>query len=157
MNCPTCHQETKVIDSRLDERSVRRRRECIGCTSRFTTYERIELSASINKRDGRTEPYDRDKVLDGIRRAGKNRPLVLDQAEAIVGRIEHQLMELGETELTTRTVGELVMNELKAIDAVAYLRFTSVCRSFENVESFARELETLGQKQASFVGQTRGS
>ena len=143
MNCPSCHEETKVIDSRVDERSVRRRRECTGCTSRFTTYERIELSASITKRNGQSEPYDRDKVLDGIRRAGKNRPMVLDQSEAIVGRIEHQLMELGESELTTRTVGELVMSELKAIDAVAYLRFTSVCRSFENVESFARELELL--------------
>src|SRR3989338_9460636 len=105
MNCPTCHQETKVIDSRADERSVRRRRECIGCNSRFTTYERIELSVSITKRDGRTEAYDRAKLLDGIRRAGKNRPNVLDQAEAIVGRIEHQLMELGESELATRTVG----------------------------------------------------
>src|SRR3989338_7691280 len=145
MNCPTCHQETKVIDSRVDERSVRRRRECLGCNSRFTTYERIELSASVTKRDGQSEPYDRAKVLDGIRRAGKNRPVVLEQAEAIVGRIEHQLMELGESELTTRTVGELVMAELKAIDAVAYLRFTSVCRSFENVDSFARELELLGQ------------
>jgi len=143
MNCPSCHQETKVIDSRVDDQSVRRRRECTGCNSRFTTYERVELSGSIVKRDGQTEPYDRRKVLDGIRRAGKNRPVVLDQAEAIAGRIEHQLMELGDADLSTRTVGELVMAELKAIDPVAYLRFTSVCRSFENVDSFARELETL--------------
>ena len=143
MDCPSCHQETKVIDSRVDERSVRRRRECTGCNSRFTTYERIEISTSVTKRDGQSEPYDRAKLLDGIRRAGKNRPVVLEQAEAIVGRIEHQLMELGESELTTRAIGELVMAELKALDPVAYLRFTSVCRSFENVDSFARELEEL--------------
>jgi transcriptional repressor NrdR len=145
MDCPSCHQETKVIDSRVDDRSVRRRRECTGCNSRFTTYERIELSASVTKRDGHSEPYAGAKLLDGIRRAGKNRPVVLEQAEAIVGRIEHQLMELGESELTTRAIGELVMAELKTLDPVAYLRFTSVCRSFENVDSFARELEALGQ------------
>lgn len=145
MNCPSCHAETRVIDSRVDVQSVRRRRECAACTARFTTYERIELSASVTKRDGHNEPYDRAKLLDGIRRAGKNRPLVLEQADAIVGRIEHQLIKLGESELTTRAIGELVMAELKALDPVAYLRFTSVCRSFENVDSFAKELAALGQ------------
>lgn len=144
MNCPSCHKETKVIDSRVDERSVRRRRECTGCNSRFTTYERIELSAAVVKRDGRTEAYDRTKIINGIRRAGKNRAVVLERADAIVGQIEHQLMELGDAEIPAKTIGELVMAELKAIDAVAYLRFTSVCRSFENVDSFARELESLG-------------
>ena len=143
MNCPTCHKETKVIDSRVDEQTVRRRRECIACQTRFTTYERIELSITVQKRNGRTEPYSRIKLLDGLRRAGKNRTIVLENSENIVARIEHKLMQLGDTEVTSKTIGEFVMDELRAIDPVAYLRFTSVCRSFENVESFSKELERL--------------
>ena len=143
MDCPNCHKETKVIDSRVDDQTVRRRRECTACQTRFTTYERIELSITVLKRNGRSEPYSRTKLLDGLRRAGKNRPIVLESADTIVSRIEHQLMQLGDAEVSSRTIGEFVMNELRAIDPVAYLRFTSVCRSFENVESFSRELEQL--------------
>lgn len=145
MNCPTCYKETKVVDSRVDEQTVRRRRECVNCQTRFTTYERVELSMAVRKRDGRVESYDRQKMLGGIRRAGKNRPMVLEHLDELVAKIEHQLMQRGDTEVSSKAIGELVMNELKAIDAVAYLRFTSVCRSFESVESFARELESLSE------------
>jgi transcriptional repressor NrdR len=99
----------------------------------------------VVKRSGQKEPYNRQKVLDGIRRAGKNRPTVIRAIDDVVAKIEHQLMRRGDSEVTSRAIGELVMNELRSLDAVAYLRFTSVCRSFEDVESFARELETLSE------------
>lgn len=144
MDCPHCHAETKVIDSRVDDQSVRRRRECLGCENRFTTYERIELNLLVTKRDGRKEPYDRRKIVDGIRRSGKNRPVVLEQLDDLVNHIEHKLMQRADSEVASRTIGEYVMEALRQVDAVAYLRFTSVCRSFEDVASFAKELEALG-------------
>lgn len=148
MICPTCRKsETRVVDSRDDESVVRRRRECLVCKHRFTTYERIEAPRLfVVKKDGRREQYSRDKVLTGLRRACEKRPVSDGQMEDIIAGIERDLFARGENEVPASLVGEKLMEALKALDPVAYIRFASVYRSFRDVESFAAELAELRAK-----------
>jgi transcriptional repressor NrdR len=143
--CPTCRKsETRVVDSRDDESVVRRRRECLTCKHRFTTYERIEAPRLfVVKKDGRREQYARDKILTGLRRACEKRPVSDAQMEDIVAALERELFARGENEVPASLVGEKLMEALKAIDPVAYIRFASVYRSFRDVESFQAELAEL--------------
>jgi transcriptional repressor NrdR len=143
--CPTCRKsETRVVDSRDDESVVRRRRECLVCKHRFTTYERIEAPRLfVVKKDGRREQYTRDKILTGLRRACEKRPVSDAQMEDIVAAIERELFARGENEVPASLVGEKLMEALKALDPVAYIRFASVYRSFRDVESFQAELAEL--------------
>jgi transcriptional repressor NrdR len=143
--CPTCRKsETRVVDSRDDESVVRRRRECLVCKHRFTTYERIEAPRLfIVKKDGRREQYTRDKILTGLRRACEKRPVSDGQMEDIVAGIERELFTRGENEVPASLVGEKLMEALKTLDPVAYIRFASVYRSFRDVESFQAELAEL--------------
>ncbi len=145
MICPTCRKsETRVVDSRDDESVVRRRRECLVCKHRFTTYERIEAPRLfVVKKDGRREQYSRDKVLTGLRRACEKRPVSDGQMEDIIAGIERELFARGENEVPASLVGEKLMEALKTLDPVAYIRFASVYRSFRDVESFQAELAEL--------------
>ncbi len=140
MRCPRCgHLEDRVIDSRQSREgdSIRRRRECEGCGARFTSYERIEQPVPlIIKRDGRREAYQRDKLLAGLRRACEKRPVSSDAIEALVDRVEARLAETGDPEVPSRTLGDVVMAELETFDQVAWLRFASVYRSFQEVGEF---------------------
>jgi transcriptional repressor NrdR len=143
--CPHCRKnETRVVDSRDDDNSVRRRRECLGCKHRFTTYERMEAPRLfVVKKDGRREQYSRDKVLSGLRRACEKRPVSEAQMEEIVAGIERELFARGENEVPGALIGEKVMEALKRVDGVAYVRFASVYRDFRDVESFQAELAEL--------------
>src|SRR5271154_508895 len=145
MICPTCRKsETRVVDSRDDESVVRRRRECLACKHRFTTYERMESPRLfVVKKDGRREQYSREKILAGLRRACEKRPISEAQMEDVVAGIESELFARGENEVPASLVGEKLMEALKAIDPVAYIRFASVFRSFRDVESFQAELAEL--------------
>jgi transcriptional repressor NrdR len=143
--CPTCRNgDTRVVDSRDDESVVRRRRECLTCKHRFTTYERMESPRIfVVKKDGRREQYDRDKILAGLRRACEKRPISEAQMEDLVGTIERELFARGENEVPGSLIGEKVMEALKRLDPVAYIRFASVYRQFRDVESFQAELAEL--------------
>jgi transcriptional repressor NrdR len=147
VKCPFCRDlENKVIDSRLSKEGdvIRRRRECLQCTRRFTTYERAEEAFPlIVKKDGRREPFDRMKIVAGLKRACEKRPVGIEAIEAVVDRIERGLQERGEKELPSSTIGEALMQELHGLDKVAYVRFASVYRSFEDIGEFMEELETL--------------
>ncbi len=147
MKCPFCRDlENKVIDSRLSKEGdvIRRRRECLQCTRRFTTYERAEEAFPlIVKKDGRREPFDRMKIVAGLKRACEKRPVGIEAIEAVVDRIERALQERGEKELPSSTIGEALMRELHGLDKVAYVRFASVYRSFEDIGEFMEELQTL--------------
>ncbi len=147
MRCPFCGaQDTKVIDSRLsgDGDQVRRRRECLQCTERFTTYESAELNLPrVVKRDGSRVPFDSRKLSSGILRALEKRPVEAEQIEPALGRINHKLVASGEREIPSRKIGELVMEELRNLDQVAYVRFASVYRKFEDVNAFREEIEKL--------------
>jgi transcriptional repressor NrdR len=147
MQCPFCdHIETKVIDSRLaaDGSQIRRRRECLSCGERFTTFETAELlMPRIIKSDGSREPFDESKLKHGMIKALEKRPISSEAIDESVGRINHKLRVLGEREVPARTVGELVMDELRHLDEVAYVRFASVYRSFQDVEAFRDEIERL--------------
>jgi transcriptional repressor NrdR len=147
MQCPFCgHIETKVIDSRLaaDGSQIRRRRECLRCGERFTTFETAELlMPRIIKSDGSREPFDESKLKHGMIKALEKRPISSEAIDQAVGRINHKLRVLGEREVLARTVGELVMDELRHLDEVAYVRFASVYRSFQDVEAFRDEIERL--------------
>ncbi|MGH7707491.1 MAG: transcriptional regulator NrdR [Vulcanimicrobiaceae bacterium] len=145
MICPACQKsETRVVDSRDDESVVRRRRECLGCKHRFTTYERMEAPRLyVVKKDGRREQYNREKVLSGLHRACEKRPVSQAQMEEIVATLERELFSRGESEVPTTLIGEKLMEALKQIDKVAYIRFASVYRSFRDVESFQAELAQL--------------
>ena len=147
MKCPFCScVENKVIDSRLSQGDevTRRRRECEGCTRRFTTYERIELVLPmVVKKDARRESFDRLKVMAGLRRACEKRPVAWDKLEQVVDKIERQLAESGEKEIDSSHIGEEVMRELKELDQVAYVRFASVYRSFKDIHEFMAELSHL--------------
>ena len=145
MICPTCRKsETRVVDSRDDENVVRRRRECLVCKHRFTTYERIEAPRLfVVKKDGRREQYAREKILTGLRRACEKRPVGDAQMEEIVAGLERDLFARGENEVPASLVGEKLMEALKKLDPVAYIRFASVYRSFRDVESFQAELAEL--------------
>jgi len=153
VHCPFCENaETKVIDSRLagEGHQVRRRRECLDCGERFTTFESAELvMPKLVKRDDRREPFDEDKLRAGITRALEKRPVSESQIEGAVGRIIHRLRTTGEREIPSLQVGELVMEELHGLDAVAYVRFASVYRSFQDVEEFREEVERLRSAAAA--------
>ncbi len=147
MRCPFCGaQDTKVVDSRLygDGDQVRRRRRCVVCKERFTTYETAELNLPrIFKRDGSRVPFDGRKLRAGMMRALEKRPVSMDQLDASVARISRKLMASGEREVVSRRIGELVMEELKAMDQVAYVRYASVYREFEDVNAFREEIDRL--------------
>lgn len=147
MKCPFCgFIDNKVIDSRLgkDKNVIRRRRECNECGRRFTTYERIEeVLPLVIKRDGRREPFDRMKILSGLRKAAQKRPISQNSLERIVDRVETAIQETGEKEIKSTVIGEMIMNELYELDGVAYVRFASVYRSFKDVEEFLREVVKL--------------
>lgn len=151
MRCPFCgHVEDRVVDSReLGEGTqVRRRRECLGCGKRFTTYERIEESPTlVIKRNGRREPYSRAKVLAGLVRACEKRPVTLADMEAMADKVDELINRKSSREISSREIGELLMRELRQKDQVAYVRFASVYRRFEDLEEFHRELESLRSAQ----------
>jgi len=147
MHCPFGNaQETKVIDSRLvsEGSQVRRRRECLFCKERFTTYETAELvMPKIIKRDGRRKPFDEEKLRSGMLRALEKRPVSVDAVEASIDRIKHRLRASGEREVSSQLLGEWVMAELHQLDQVAYIRFASVYRRFENLKEFHHEINRL--------------
>jgi transcriptional repressor NrdR len=147
MRCPYCHDlENRVVDSRLGKEgdAIRRRRHCDRCGRRFTTYERVEEALPmVVKKDGRREPFERQKIVSGLKRACEKRPVSMDTIEALTDTIERQLQEGGDREVTSEAIGEAVMRELHTLDGVAYVRFASVYRSFRDVHEFMRELEDL--------------
>jgi len=146
MQCPYCnHQNTKVTDSRdTGIYSIRRRRECLECNRRFTTYEHIELSpVYIIKKDGKREQFNKEKLKTGITKALEKRPVSNEQVETILDNIEEQIRRAGKEEIPSKEIGEYVMNELKNIDQVAYIRFASVYRSFADITLFEKEVKKL--------------
>lgn len=150
MRCLYCgHLESKVIDSRsTDEGStIRRRRECLQCGKRFTTYEKIEsVPIMVVKKDGTRESFDRDKILNGIRRACEKRPISADKMEEVVGSIELQLSNMLIREVSSEKIGQMVMDELQKLDDIAYVRFASVYRQFKDINSFMEELSKIIKK-----------
>jgi transcriptional repressor NrdR len=150
MRCPYCgHLEDRVVDSReaQDGQATRRRRECLGCNRRFTTYERIEeVLPQVVKKDGRREPFDRAKIVEGVAIACQKRPVSAEQIQALVTSVERSLQELGEKEIRTSAIGEAVMARLRELDEVAYVRFASVYRAFRDVGEFMTELAGLAKK-----------
>jgi transcriptional repressor NrdR len=151
MRCPFCSiDDTRVLDSRDSNEGavIRRRRECEACKRRFTTYERVdELNPLVIKKDGRREPFDRDKLLMGLKKACEKRPVSVEQLEAIITGIERKLQESGEKEIPSTTIGEEVMSRLPALDEVAYVRFASVYRSFRDIAEFMDELKEILEGQ----------
>jgi transcriptional repressor NrdR len=147
MKCPFCgNAENKVIDSRIskDGDAIRRRRECISCAKRFTTYEFVEeVLPIVVKKDGRREPFDKTKIRSGIKKACEKRPISIDVIESIVDRIEQRCQEYQDKEIPASIVGEQVMKELQNLDGVAYVRFASVYREFRDVSDFLEELKDL--------------
>lgn len=168
MYCPFCsHEETKVIDSRLaaEGRQIRRRRQCMQCNERFTTFESAELvMPRIVKNDNTRQPFDEEKLCDSMRRALEKRPVSSEAFEEAVGRLIHKLRTMGEREVPSRLVGELVMDELRNLDEVAYVRFASVYRRFQDVTEFQEEIErlqeisdaTASREQMSFLPELLG-
>lgn len=152
MHCPFCSDtDTKVIDSRLvaEGNQVRRRRECQSCGERFTTYETAELVLPrVIKTNGSRQPFDEEKLRSGLLRAIEKRPVDLEQIEATIDRIKYRLRATGEREVPTRDVGEMVMDELRELDDVAYVRFASVYRSFQDVNEFQKEIEAMDRHKA---------
>lgn len=150
MRCPFCgHDEDRVIDSRPSDEgaAIRRRRECISCGSRFTTYEKIEnLPLLVIKKDGTREPFDREKLMSGIMKSCQKRPVTTTQIESLVSSIEIQTQNSLKREISSREIGEMVMEGLKRIDEVAYVRFASVYRQFRDVNSFLEELNQMLHK-----------
>jgi transcriptional repressor NrdR len=147
MKCPFCrHPKTRVVDKRnLEELdTIRRRRECLACRRRFSTYERIEWTGvSVIKKDGRRESFDRDKLLAGLLKACEKRPIAREAVEKLVSAVEAELYNYGNREVPAQVIGELVMDRLKELDKVAYIRFASVYREFTDLKSFEKELRTL--------------
>lgn len=151
MHCPFCSEtETKVIDSRLvaEGNQVRRRRECLSCQERYTTYETAELLLPrVVKQNGVREPFDEAKLRAGILRALEKRPVSMESIESMLNLIKHELQATGEREVASRSVGERVMKQLKTVDHVAYVRFASVYRSFQDLNEFREEIEKLAGEQ----------
>ncbi|MDL1957990.1 MAG: transcriptional regulator NrdR [Deltaproteobacteria bacterium] len=147
MKCPFCSSsESKVIDSRAsqDGRAIRRRRECLSCHERFTTYERIqEFQPMVVKKDGRRESFDREKIVEGIVKACEKRPVSMDEVEAFVSDLEKEIQDRGEREVESRFLGERVMSQLRIWDDVAYVRFASVYRQFKDLNEFMEQLQEL--------------
>ena len=147
MKCPFCNfPDSKVVDSRPTDEgtSIRRRRECPKCGKRFTTYETVErLPLMLVKRDGTRQPYSREKLLSGVLKACEKRPVPRQRLEQLVDKVEQKLFGTLETEVSSKTIGEIVMEELRGIDEVAYVRFASVYRQFKDINTFMEELNTL--------------
>jgi transcriptional repressor NrdR len=153
MKCPFCADfDNKVVDSRLSGESdvIRRRRECLACGRRFTTYERVDdILPMVIKKDNRREPFDRSKILSGIQTACQKRPVPVAVMEEIVERIEKSVQEKGDKEIKSSTIGETVMLELNDLDEVAYVRFASVYRSFKDINEFMDELKDMLEEEES--------
>ena len=151
MHCPFCQaQDTKVIDSRLvgDGSQIRRRRECELCKARFTTFETADLALPrIIKSDGESQPFNGTKLKAGMLRALEKRPLSSEEVDAVFGNVLTQIRQLGEREIPSRMLGEIVMKSLKSVDQVAYVRFASVYRDFQDIEEFALEISTLSKEK----------
>jgi transcriptional repressor NrdR len=151
VKCPFCDElEDKVVDSRMAKEGevIRRRRECLGCKRRYTTYERVEeILPMVVKKDGRRESFDRTKILAGLKKACEKRPISTATIEDVTDRIEKRIQEMGETEIESRIVGEELMKELHHLDQVAYVRFASVYREFKDIDQFMEELKTLAQQR----------
>jgi transcriptional repressor NrdR len=149
MKCPYCgHLENHVVDSRASAAGdlIRRRRQCEQCSARFTTYERIEYTLpTVVKKDGRREPFDRAKIARSLRVALSKRPVSLERIEALADEIERALVEVDQREVPSTTIGEKVMERLRTVDQVAYVRFASVYRSFRDIDEFAAELSKLSE------------
>lgn len=146
MRCPHCnHNKLKVTDKRVsnDELGIRRRRECLKCKARFTTYERPEISLYVIKKDGRREKFSREKLMSGLKRACEKRPVSHEKIEELASLIEGKCIAQRGTEVKSRTIGETVMKELKKLDKVAYIRFASVYKDFTDITDFKKELEGL--------------
>ena len=147
MNCPFCnHPDDKVVDSRSaqDGKAIRRRRECLQCQKRFTTYERIEQTPlKVIKKDNRREDYDRSKILNGVLRACEKRPVSMDQIEQLVDEVEKEIAQKTEMEVASTQIGEMVMVRLQKVDEVAYVRFASVYRQLKDVSQFMSEVKNL--------------
>jgi transcriptional repressor NrdR len=145
MNCPFCGtDDTKVTDSRPDQDGIRRRRECLACGRRFSTLERIELpGVALLKKDGRREAFDRSKIITGVRKACEKRPIPSGAVEALADEVEQAVYGMNRAEIPASVVGELVMERLKALDHIAYIRFASVYRAFADVDELEQELEAL--------------
>lgn len=151
MTCPFCgHKEDRVIDSRESKEGdvIRRRRECLGCERRFTTYERSdEIPYMVVKRDGRREKFDRQKVLEGLLKACQKRPVAMAKLAEVVDEVESSLGDNPDREVSTTAIGELLMERLRSVDKIAYVRFASVYRDFQDVEAFLTELKDLLQRR----------
>ncbi|MCX6799981.1 MAG: transcriptional regulator NrdR [Candidatus Falkowbacteria bacterium] len=151
MKCPACyHLDTKVIDSRVasDAFSIRRRRECLKCNFRFSTYEEIEiLDLTVIKNDGKKEPYSRDKLSAGLKKAFEKRPITNDDFKKLIGSIERDIETTNKAEVSAEQIGNIIMKHLRAVDKVAYIRFASVYKSFEDINRFAQELDKLIDKK----------
>jgi transcriptional repressor NrdR len=145
VHCPFCScPDSKVTDSRTVDEAIRRRRECLRCGARFTTLERIEVaSVLVVKKDGRREEFMREKILGGVRRACEKRPLVAGDVAALVARVQNAVVALGQSEVESAFVGELVMRELREIDQIAYVRFASVYRQFTDIDTLRQALDEL--------------
>lgn len=154
MKCPYCsHPDTRVKDSREVGDSIHRRRECEHCRRRFSTYERIEMDyVMVVKRDGRRERFDRQKILVGIRKASEKRPLPVGELERAVEEIEESVYALGRLEIPSSVIGELVMEKLRGLDQIAYIRFASVYRAFTDLEAMRQELERLMNRAQESLG-----
>jgi transcriptional repressor NrdR len=149
MKCPYCgKRDSRVVDTREAGDGIRRRRECMACEQRFTTYERVRSApVMVVKRDGRREPFDRDKLLTGVRIACAKRPIPVENTEQLADDVESYVRSLGKSEISSQVVGEQVIARLHRLDGVAYVRFASVYRRFADVESLAQEIESLlGQR-----------
>ncbi|MBI5745785.1 MAG: transcriptional repressor NrdR [Nitrospirae bacterium] len=150
MKCPFCSTlEDKVVDSRLSKEgeAIRRRRECFSCKQRFTTYERVEeMSLMVIKKDGRRETFDRQKILQGLKKACEKRPISVMTLEEVAGNIEKRLLERGDTEIPSSIIGEEVMNRLMDLDKIAYVRFASVYKDFKDTSQFEEELRAILSK-----------
>lgn len=151
MKCPFClHEDDKVIDSRASNegKSVRRRRECLKCKKRFTTYEYVEeVPLMVIKKDGRRESFDRNKIISGILKACEKRPVSVEKVEALVDRVEKELQKSFDKEVKAGVIGELAMDYLHKLDEVAYVRFASVYRQFKDINQFMKELKDLLSKR----------
>jgi transcriptional repressor NrdR len=151
VKCPFCDDvEDKVVDSRMAKEGevIRRRRECLSCKRRYTTYERVEETMPVVvKKDGRREPFDRSKIVAGLKKACEKRPISMATIEAVADRIEKRIQELGETEIDSPLIGEEVMKELSQLDQVAYVRFASVYREFKDIDQFMDEIKALAQQR----------
>ena len=159
MRCPYCDaDEDKVVDSRIAEegRTIRRRRECLGCSRRYTTFERAEeVPLFVVKRSGEEEPFDRDKVIEGLRRACKNRPVTEAEISSIADDVEETMRSLGVRPVPTAEIGREVLGRLRDVDEVAYLRFASVYKDFQELDDFERELGRLLKKSPPKSRETR--